>query len=640
MNLQAIEPAPSLELDITPPATYEDKKQQEQLHKHEQELSDLVIDHLDKLGVEYVFGIPGGAIEPLYNALARSQRQGKVRPLVTRHEAGAAFMADGYTRETGRLGVCCATTGPGTTNLLTGVASAYADNVPMLVITAQTALPNFGKGAFQESSYDAIDTVNMFENCTRYNTIVTHPHQLESKLNTAIMMAMREPRGPVHLSIPMDILRYPAPNTRTYPNLDHLLMQQYALVDSSILKRLYRAINEENQKVVILLGSGCREAVSVIFKFAEFIYAPVITTPQGKCWVDTSHPLYHGVFGFAGHDSARKLLLDDKVRLVLAVGTSLGEWSTNGWDRNTIMNEKLVHIDSSIERFARSPMANLQVYGRIRTIFETLYSWANEEQLAGLSCPWTTWNKAKAPRVEFLPQDKGEDSTNPPPQISLQDRDKYLADETVPLKPQRLLYELNRRLPKNTRFVADTGNSFAWTTHYLLHTMPGAYRVAMGFGSMGWGIGAAVGTALGMIREAREKDEPIPPVVCLTGDGSFLMNGQEITVAVTEKLPVIFAVLNDRGLGMVKHGQRLTNAEQVGFELPEVDFAMMARSVKAEAYTIKSLADLNALDFDEICQRDVPTLLDIHVDPEEPPPMGVRARALKNTKPTPAGYKL
>ena len=137
-------------------------------------LADQLVEHLEQIGVEYIFGVPGGAIEPLYNAMARSQRKGGLRPIVARHEAGAAFMADGYARETGKLGVCCSTTGPGATNLITGVASAYVDNIPLLVITAQTALHLFGKQTLQESSCTAVNTVAMFQHCTHFSSLVSH----------------------------------------------------------------------------------------------------------------------------------------------------------------------------------------------------------------------------------------------------------------------------------------------------------------------------------------------------------------------------------------------------------------------------------------------------------------------------------
>ena len=145
------------------------------------EVGDLLVSYLDYIGVDYVFGIPGGAIEPLYNALSRSAEKGGPRAIVARHETGAAFMADGYARNSGNLGVCCATAGPGATNLITGVASAYDNHSPLLVITAQTALENFGRNAAQESGDTGINTVAMFEPCTHYNTLVSHVNQFEQK---------------------------------------------------------------------------------------------------------------------------------------------------------------------------------------------------------------------------------------------------------------------------------------------------------------------------------------------------------------------------------------------------------------------------------------------------------------------------
>ena len=183
---------------------------------------DLILSHLEQLGVEYVFGIPGGAIEPLYNALARSRRRGGIGPVVARHETGAAFMAEGYARNTGKLGVCCSTTGPGATNLITGVASAFENQIPMLVITPQTALSHFGRKALQESSDTAVDTVGMFRHCTHYNTMVSHIDQLEHKLASAIMTAFNS-SGPAHISVPLDVMRTAVASAGPSYNLASLL---------------------------------------------------------------------------------------------------------------------------------------------------------------------------------------------------------------------------------------------------------------------------------------------------------------------------------------------------------------------------------------------------------------------------------
>ncbi len=595
---------------------------------HRVEASDVLVSYLAQIGVEHVFGVPGGAIEPLYNALARSARQGGPRAVVARHETGAAFMADGYARETGGLGVCCATTGPGATNLLTGVASAYQNNIPLLVITAQTALPTFGKGAFQESSCTGINTLAIFECCTGYNSLVSHPEQFESKLIAAIMTAWRS-RTTAHLSVPLDILRGPAPLGRVSSDLTKLLSPSN-LFDASAAPLLDRYL-QAARNPVLLVGGGCVEAMDTILEYALRIDAPVVTTPHGKGLVNAFHPQYHGVFGFAGHRNAYALLADPSTDLILAVGTQLGEWDSCGWDEKAILNNRLIQIDATDAYFSRAPMARLQVQGRILAVFEYLLQQCRANPPVSLKTPVAAQKScARFPQgARIAHADTGAPHPYRPYQITLDDEAKC-HDDSVPLKPQRLMRELSHRFPFSTRFLADTGNSFAWAIHYLhpfdrrqsgrRPASAGIFRTAMEFASMGWAIGAAIGTALA----GRER-----PVVCIVGDGSFLMSGQELTVAVQEKLTVIFVILNDSALGMVKHGQRLAGAEPVGFELPAVDYSAMARAMGAQAYTIRTPDDLVQLDIDELCRYPGPTLLDIQIDKEETPPIHARVNVLR-----------
>lgn len=576
------------------------------------EVGDLLMAYLEQLSVDFVFGIPGGAIEPLYNALARSERRGGPRAVVTRHETGAAFMADGYHRQTGKLGVCCATTGPGTTNLITGVASAYENSTPLLVITAQTALSSFGRGAFQESSCTGVNTVGMFHHCTRYNSFVSHVDQFEHKLIAAVMSAHQSPSGPVHLSVPLDVLRHPVPTVEPRYELRELL-QTPSLVDSHAVARLREEIRR-SRKVAIVIGEGCGEAIDTILEFAAATGANVVATPHGKGLVSPYHPLFRGVIGFAGHTTADQALIDGKVDTVLAVGTGLSEWASDGWNAATLMNKRLIHIDSTERNMTRSPMARLHVKGRIAGIFEQLLDSASAARMQHGGRPATQTRQA--------PPAAGR-------HFQLNSEERYRSDG-VPIKPQRLMRELTRRFPENTRYLADTGNSLAWAIHYLhpearrrvVRGEPnaGVFMAALEFASMGWAVGAAVGVALGA--------EAGTPVVCITGDGSMLMNGQEITVAIEEALTVIYVVLNDSALGMVKHGQRLTGAEQIGSRLPKVDFCAMARAMGAEAHVIESPDDMAALDFEAICRRAGPTLLDVRVDPEEVPPISTRVKIL------------
>jgi acetolactate synthase-1/2/3 large subunit len=584
------------------------------LAEKQPELGDLVIEYLEGIGVEYIFGVPGGSIEPLYNAMARSARRGGLRPIVARHESGAAFMADGYARETGKLGVCCSTTGPGATNLITGVASAHADNIPLLAITAQTALPHFGKRALQESSCTAINTVAMFQACTRFSTLVSHRGQLEGKLLAAIMATQGPPKGAAHISIPMDVLASPRRMRPDYEIKVASLVRPRTLIDHEALDSLFSELCQA-RRIVLLLGDGCGEAIDEIIKFAELTHTPILCGPPGKRWVNSFHPLYQGVIGYGGHSNALKILQDQKFDLLLAVGTRLGELVTGNSKREAVFNDKLIHIDVAAEHFTNSPMARLHVCGTIKSVFKQM-----NERMVAIKKPgylWSVANILAAPKGKpgYTPSN---DKSYPPPNLDIENLDKCFSDES-PIKPQRLMRELSQRFPNNTRFLPEAGTSWFWAIHYLHQIDSGLFRMGAGFGAMAWGIGAAVGTALG---------NPGTPVVCLTGDGNFLMSGQEITVAVMEKLPVIYIVLNDQAMGMIKHGQRLGGAEQIGFELPPVDFAQMAQAMGARGHTVRTMPELEALDFDEICRRLGPTLLDVYIDPEEVPPIGARLKTL------------
>lgn len=579
------------------------------------EVADLIVAYLEQLGVEYVFGVPGGAIEPLYNALARSERRGGPRQVLARHETGAAFMADGYARETGKMGVCCATSGPGATNLLTGVACAYDNGVPMLAITGQPALPSFGKKALQESACTGVNTLGMFRHCTRYDTLISHSDQIESKLVNALMRASKAPRGPSHLSIPVDILRTPIESMAPSYNLSSLL-HRAALVDDALVRALCDEVKRA-RRMVILIGGGhsCGESIEAIIKLAEMTDSRFVTSPDGKGLVNTRHRLYRGVFGFAGHLTA-DALLQDEPDLILAIGTSLGEWTSGAWS-TTVLNQRLVHIDSSEDHLLRSPMARLHVRGRIRSVCERLIEMLVAEHTA---------MEAKIGLKN--------------PDYMLLETGKFVSNAS-PIKPQRVMRELSRLCPPSTRFFADAGNSTAWAIHYLQphdrrvarqHDYEernggdkrrrgdaGWLRVLMDFAPMGWAIGAAVGCARG---------NPGCPVVCITGDGSYLMNGQEISVAAAENLTVVFVILNDGALGMVKHGQRLAGAERTAFQLPTVDFRMQAESMGIPGHIIRSPDDMLALDMVTIMTRAGPTLLDVRIDGEEAPPMNLRMKTL------------
>lgn len=586
------------------------------------ELGDLLLDYLKQLNVEYVFGIPGGAIEPLYNAIARDERKGGIKSIVARHETGAGFMCDGYYVNSGILGVCCATTGPGTTNLITACASAFSNQIPLLFITAQTALDTFGKGAFQESSSSetGVDTLKLFEPITNFNAMVSHIDQFEQILTTALRKAFMSPKGPVHLSIPMDVFRSQSPVK--HPSFDlSMISIPSTLIDQVSVDKLSDILTS-GYKVVFVVGDGCAQSIGEIIEVATLLNIKIVTTPHGKGLISPYHPLNRGVIGFAGHETAYQITHDPTVRYIVAIGARFGEWDSNGWDK-TLLSEKLIHVSSDSGFFNRTPMARLHVLGNISSIFNRILDYLGENSFTEINLSADGFDGHLVPK-----------SGRPTRYFKLNDSDAY-NDDSIPIKPQRLMKLLPRLFPYNTHYLADVGNSMAFGIHYCQpfkssqsrnvrlskkNVWAGVFRTCLEFSSMGWAIGAAVGTAFAC---------PDDPVICITGDGAMLMSGQESTVALQHNLTVIFVVLNDGALGMVKHGQILTGAEQTSVDLPEVSFARMGKAMGIDAYTIRSPQDLWELDINEIIKKKSPTILDVLIDKSEVPPIGLRTTAIK-----------
>jgi acetolactate synthase I/II/III large subunit len=593
------------------------------------EAAEWIVACLERAGVEYVFGVPGGAVEPIYNALARSSRRGGPRPVVARHESGAAFMADGYARETGKLGVCLATSGPGATNLITGVACAYANSVPLLALTGQPALPNFGKRALQESSCTGVDIVAMFSKCTRFNSLVSHADQVETKLISAILHTLRKPHGPAHLSFPVDILRSTVMSKSPAYDLSTLVRHRSRLTDEWALAALERELCASSRPV-FLLGAGAAEAVDSIMTLIRLTGAPFITTPDAKGLINPFHHAYRGVFGLGGHESATELL-QNGADLIVAFGTGFGEFASGGWSE-LILNHRLVHVDESEENLVHSPMARLHVRGNMRAICSKINA-SLSEKFPPISVRYPISERRETAHVKM-------------------ERPELLDSDAVPIKPQRLMKELSERFPVSTRFVVDAGNSMMWAPHYLSppnrrehgdrryreegtaepqgrmsserrSSCSNWLRLALEFAPMGWAIGASVGIA---------RANPRWPVVCITGDGSYLMSGQEISTAAEENLPVVYVILNDHAYGMVMHGQRLAGSEPIAYELPRIDFCKMAEAMGIAAHVIESPADFDLVDFDRLLSRTGPTLLDVRIDREQQPPMMMRLKTLGSVK--------
>lgn len=556
-------------------------------------LADRLVGYLTQLEIDAVFGVPGGAIEPFYDAVARHRRDGgNIRSYVARHEAGGAFMADGYTRETGKIGVVVSTSGPGGTNLLTAVASAYSNNVPMLVITGQPALHSFGRWTLQESSCTGIDLVSIFARCTRYSDLVTHPEQLEAKLRAAIHAA-KTMAGPVHLSFPADVFR--AESVPIVPTMDLDEITRVTPVKDVAGIASLNSLLATCRRPVIVVGAGCSQAINSIMGYVMRNGIRFVSTPEGKGLINPDHPLYDGVLGAGGHATARLAVEDSEVDLIIAAGADINECTSPGL-RPEVLSSKLVHVSSVDERMVLTPHAHLRIRGDVETVFDSLDQTMAFTRSAITGRHWGGADMVEAPAA--------------------------WARDSVPLKPQRVMRELGRLFHGHEVFLADAGSSEAWAVHYLHparahlyqvadHHQPAWLRIAPRFPSLGWAIGAAVGTAAANTGTR---------AICITTGASMLLSGQELSVAVADGLDVVFIVLNDGQRGAEAFPRRRGNVKDPAFVPPAIDFAAMARAQGARGFTIRSVADLQAEEVAQACCAKGPTLLDVYIDPCEPVP--------------------
>lgn len=583
----------------------------------EEDCADYIVRYLEALGVEYVFGIPGGNIEPFYNALARAEKRGTLKHVTARHESGAVFMAEGYYRETGKLGVVCTTTGPGATNAITGVACAYGNYAPILLITAQTSLATFGRGALQESAGAlGANTVAMLDSVTRYNSLISHPQQLLAQLDKAVMHAFGPTPGPVHLSISRDVFTkefqahdkaHVRTSLKTFmtiaPNVDELSYLRFLL--------------DTHKSTVILVGNHAKNCADLILSLAELNEWHYVLSPGAKGYLPSNHPLYAGVYGIAGHDKAKIVL--ENCQLILSFGLECNEINTCSWNPQTICSKRLVQITDNFELLTSPSCSKLKLYATPRLVLEGLLKKIDSKKLELLSLLGFNDARYQLSTSELAPFSTG---VLKKPNLNLVHKEKNIQPY---VKPQDLLEFLNDMLPSNTIIAMEMGNSFLWGIHYWnFHHNPQAvsnknlFFIDNGMASMGWAIGAAIGAALA---------NPTVQVLCIVGDGAYLMAAQELTVAIEHELNIIFVVLNDACLGTVKHGQMMAGAEKIAFRLPRVDFSMMAKAQGAKSALIKNLKELRELD-PSMFNRKRPILLDVWIDDTQSPPLKTRVDAL------------
>jgi acetolactate synthase-1/2/3 large subunit len=565
----------------------------------QQRMVDVFLRYLEEESVTHVFGIPGGLLHPLMAAI---EADGALSLVVTKHEEGAAFIADGYARTTGKLAVCVGTSGPGATNLVTGVACAYADGVPMLVVTGQAATHALGKGAAQETAREDIDIVEMFRPITKYSAMVTDADAFAHHLRRALRQALTGRRGPVHLNVPVDLWERAAdedwfeprtyrPETRAFDRLavtraaDALLMAEYP---------------------VLLAGSGVAAAGAEehLRVLAELVPARVATSPRAKGVFPEDHPFSLGIFGNAGHRAARDTILGDEVDVLFTVGTSLGETSTFNWTPRLRPSRALVQLDIDADRIGRNYPVDIPLVGDAQAILIEVAYHLHRRIRDGI-CPASRWGGQ--PDIA-----RGHARYDAP---------ALRVSDAVPMTPQRWRVDLEEVLPEDAIVFSDIGAHMLFNMHDLTIRRGQKFFINLGFGSMGHGTVAPIGAALAL---------PGTPVFALVGDGCFAMNGMELITAAEHKVPVIWIVESNNMHGITWHCSKLlsrgTPMRAAVYKRP-LEIAALARAMGLHARVVDRPGQIQDA-VRELLRMQAPGVIEVRVDPTVMPPLGERAKAL------------
>lgn len=541
----------------------------------QEEVGDALFQVLIHNGVECLFCVPGAALTPVEFAADRNN----VRILATKHETGAAFMAMGFAQAGRRLGVCAVTTGPSATNAVTGIAAARADSVPVMLLTGQVPTRNFGAGAFQDSSpLGELDVTALLGHVTKRSVLLMDASQVRDITHGLVREALAGRKGPVHLSVPMNLA---TETVTTSPRRPVTVHSAPPAPDETVVHAIARALTEARRPAV-LAGHGVHlaEGFTALRQVAERFEVPVATTPKGKGAFPENHPMSLGVFGFGGPQPAESYLMDEQVDVLLVVGSSLGEYQTHNFDPALGAGRKVIQIDIEHGVIGRRYPVDIAVVADARSALEALA----KVGVAGREPIRRFW-EPPAPGVE-------REST--PSEL---------------LSPRAAVAAMSESLPPDALFFCDIGNCMSWASECHQVREPGTYFVGLGLGSMGYAGPAAIGAKLAA---------PDRPVVALMGDGAFAMTGMEIHTAVVHELPVVWVVLNNRGFAMCHTGVVTLNGEPVPWHLydQQLDIATIARGLGARAYTARTESQVRSTVTDAL-RAGTPAVIDVRVDPEE-----------------------
>lgn len=556
-------------------------------------LIDVAMHHLKNQGITTVFGIPGGLIHPFFD---RVEQDEEFSVVVARHEGGAAFMADGYARASGRIAVAAATSGPGATNLLTGVAAAFADGVPMLVITGQAPSHTLGRGAAQETAREDIDIVGIFGPVTKYSAMVPSPAQFSRHFRRAITLALSGRPGPVHLNVPVDFWQQPVDE----PLVASTAIEPSRPVDLPAVE-LAAAFLTQAQRTVVLVGSGASSlgARRLVEEVATHLGAPTATTPRAKGVFPEDHPLSLGVCGLAGSPAAQSALVEDSVDTLLVVGASMNETTTFNWHAGIGHERRIIQLDIDPARIGRNYPVDIALVGD------------TEATLAELLKRLQAHDSSPQPHTSAIPG-----SRSIPEIVNVSE-----GSSAAELGPAVWRAELNHALPSDAIVFSDIGGHMLFNLRHLQMRNDQRFILNMGFGSMGHGTVAPIGASLGC---------PGTPIIAIVGDACFTMNGMDLLTAREYDIPVVWIVENNQGHGISYHGSKLVNggrAMQCIVNNKRISAAAIAGAMGIPVWEVDQPGQIGHV-LREAITVSGPTVIEVHVDAEISPPLAERAKTV------------
>jgi acetolactate synthase-1/2/3 large subunit len=560
-----------------------------------QQAATALIDILKREGVRTIYGVPGGPVMALLDAI---KKDGEIKFVLTKHEQAAAFAAFGEALATGRMGVCLATLGPGATNLIGGLPVAGVEGVPVLALTGQVQLNGQRRGGHQDSCglYGTPDQTALFAAVCKSSEMLMRASHLPDALRRAIRFSYAGRAGPVHLSLPSGMLD---------EEIDYEPLQpsQYRLEGSHMVD--YKAAGRiasrlaTAQAPVILLGIRARHCGPVVERLAERFGIALAVDLGSKSFVDEHNPSYLGCLGVLGHRAAENFVKTN-ADLVLAVGQSFDEVSMLSWDPAITQDRDLIQIDSLPEEVGKAfPVADATV-GTLLAVLEEIAR-VHPEVSASLL------EKRRSNLANHIKRS---------PLFA----DPEMQSDQVPLLPQRIMTELAQAVPANAFLLSDSSKWVRWLGRFFC-AHPGQVLSAHDFEPMGWAVAAALGV---------KRAFPERPVLSLSGDGAFLMSALEVATAVDHNLPVVWLVFNDERLGIIHDLQEmLYGGRYCGTEFRSPDLIAFAESLGARGLRVEKPGDMRAAIADSLaCGR--PCVIDIRFDVTEVP--AVRPRSLILTK--------